>query len=70
MGVLHEILSHLCGILYTELRPSIIREMDVDTLCEEVSILRFEILEEQLVPRGEPVAPFADMIRRIVQDVQ
>ena len=39
-------------MLYTFLRPVIIRESDIDTLCQLVHILKFEVLEEQIVPRG------------------
>lgn len=50
--IYREIQTRLCNVLYTFLRPVVIREWDIDTLCQLVHILKFEVLEEQIAPRG------------------
>ena len=57
-------------MLYTQLRPLVIHELELDTLCEITNILKQEILEEQVAPRGDSLLPFAAVIRRIIQDIQ
>jgi len=44
-AALNELLSALCGLLYTSLRPSVIRETDLDALVEVSCVLRGEVRE-------------------------
>jgi hypothetical protein len=67
---LQQVLAQLCGALYTQLRPAIIHELDVDRLCEAVLILQSEIVEAQVVPRGDSARAVGHVVRRIVEDVQ
>uniref|UniRef100_A0A0D6R7B6 Conserved oligomeric Golgi complex subunit 3 n=1 Tax=Araucaria cunninghamii TaxID=56994 RepID=A0A0D6R7B6_ARACU len=59
----------LCTLLYDTLRPKLIHEADLDLLCELVDILKTEVLEEQLVRRGESVAGLRPTVLRILADV-
>lgn len=68
--LLGEILSSLSEALHTQLRPLVIREADIDTLCQSILIVRAEILEEQVAPRGDSLEPLAAVLRRVVQDMQ
>ncbi|EFJ16218.1 hypothetical protein SELMODRAFT_116626 [Selaginella moellendorffii] len=60
----------LCTVLYDALRPKFIHETRIDLLCELVDILKFEVLEEQLNRKGDPVAGLRPTIMRILADVQ
>ncbi|XP_057864087.2 conserved oligomeric Golgi complex subunit 3 isoform X1 [Cryptomeria japonica] len=63
------LMDPLCTLLYDTLRPKLIHEADLDLLCELVDILKSEVLEEQLVRRGESVAGLRPTVLRILADV-
>eukprot|EP01018_Ginkgo_biloba_P033825 Gb_40518 [translate_table: standard] len=66
---LASLVDPLCTLLYDTLRPKLIHEADLDLLCELVDILKTEVLEEQLVRRGESVAGLRPTVLRILADV-
>jgi hypothetical protein len=72
-----DLLENVAHALHALLRPGIIRLGDVDSLSEVAAVLRFEILEDRLlIPGGAPPevelvnAPFAFVVRKMLQDVQ
>lgn len=67
---LASLVDPLCTLLYDTLRPKLIHEADLDLLCELVDILKTEVLEEQLVRRGESVAGLRPTVLRILADVR
>ena len=64
------LLNALCGALYTHLRPAILVQNQLVVLVELVAILRHEVLEAQIVPRGECVLAMREVVQRLTQDVQ
>ena len=56
---------HLCDTL----KPRLIYEGNIDSLCELVDILKVEVLGEQLSRRGESVAGLRPILQRILADV-
>lgn len=69
-NILQDHLNGICGVLYTHLRPLVIQETQLDSLCDMCDVLRFDILEEQVIPRGEALEPMVQVIERIVEDIQ
>lgn len=55
--------------MYDTLRPRLIYEGSIDSLCELVDILKVEVLGEQLSRRGESVAGLRPILQRILADV-
>lgn len=58
-----------CTYLYDTLRPKLIHETNIDTLCELVDILKVEVLGEQLSRRTESLAGLRPTLDRILADV-
>lgn len=58
-----------CTYLYDTLRPKLIHETHIDTLCELVDILKVEVLGEQLSRRTESLAGLRPTLDRILADV-
>ncbi|GJM97545.1 hypothetical protein PR202_ga14479 [Eleusine coracana subsp. coracana] len=58
-----------CTYLYDTLRPRLIYEGNIDSLCELVDILKVEVLGEQLSRQGESVAGLRPILQRILADV-
>ena len=52
---------HLCDTL----KPRLIYEGNIDSLCELVDTLKVEVLEEKLGGRGESVAGIHPILERI-----
>ncbi|KAJ1295307.1 hypothetical protein BS78_01G214000 [Paspalum vaginatum] len=63
------LMDPLCTHLYDTLRPKLIYEGNIDSLCELVDILKVEVLGEQLSRRGESVAGLRPILQRILADV-
>ncbi|KAJ1268687.1 hypothetical protein BS78_07G153900 [Paspalum vaginatum] len=63
------LMDPLCTHLYDTLRPRLIYEGNIDSLCELVDILKVEVLGEQLNRRGESVAGLRPILQRILADV-
>ncbi|WVZ65610.1 hypothetical protein U9M48_014942 [Paspalum notatum var. saurae] len=63
------LMDPLCTHLYDTLRPRLIYEGNIDSLCELVDILKVEVLGEQLSRRGESVAGLRPILQRILADV-
>lgn len=63
------LMDPLCTYLYDTLRPRLIYEGNIDSLCELVDILKVEVLGEQLSRRGESVAGLRPILQRILADV-
>jgi hypothetical protein len=63
------LMDPLCTYLYDTLRPRLIYEGSIDSLCELVDILKVEVLGEQLSRRGESVAGLRPILQRILADV-
>ena len=55
--------------MYDTLRPKLIHEANVDSLCELVDILKVEVLGEQLSRRGESLAGLRPTLQRILADI-
>lgn len=56
--------------LYDTLRPKLIHEANLDTLCELVDILKVEVLGEKISRRSESLAGLRPTLDRILEDVQ
>jgi len=53
LSMLNEgLLAAFCSMLYITLRPIIIHNADLDALAEAITILKYEIIEEQILARG------------------
>ncbi|KAJ3677133.1 hypothetical protein LUZ60_002857 [Juncus effusus] len=63
------LMDPLCSYLYDTLRPRLIHEANLDTLCELVDILKVEVLGEQLSRRGESVVGLRPTLQRILADI-
>ncbi|RLN05169.1 conserved oligomeric Golgi complex subunit 3 [Panicum miliaceum] len=63
------LMDPLCTYLYDTLRPRLIYEGSIDSLCELVDILKVEVLGEQLSRRGESIAGLRPILQRILADV-
>lgn len=48
-----DLLGQVCSVLYSRLRPMIIKQPHTDALCQLAHVLRTEVLDEQLTTRGE-----------------
>jgi hypothetical protein len=57
-------------ILYDRVRPAMVHCRDFDQLCILVRILKVEILDRQILPRGDSLASFRPIIQRLLQDAQ
>ncbi|KMZ62257.1 hypothetical protein ZOSMA_47G00480 [Zostera marina] len=55
--------------LYDTLRPKIIHEAKLDSLCELVGILKVEVIGEQLSKRSESLAGLRPTLLRILEDI-
>ncbi|KAI9586369.1 conserved oligomeric Golgi complex subunit 3 [Glossina fuscipes] len=63
-------LENLCSILYDSMRPYIIHINHLETLAEICSILRIEMLEEQVQQNSTTLEAFATIANQLLQDVQ
>ncbi|KAE8797090.1 conserved oligomeric Golgi complex subunit 3 [Hordeum vulgare] len=63
------LMDPLCTHLYDTLRPRLIYEGNIDSLCELVDILKVEVLGEQLSRRGKAAAGLRPILQRILADV-
>lgn len=58
------------SVLYDSLRPVIVRTRDISVLCTFIRILKEEILQKLLIPKGEAVTAFIPVIQRLIEDSQ
>ncbi|PKU70495.1 conserved oligomeric Golgi complex subunit 3 isoform X1 [Dendrobium catenatum] len=63
------LIDPLCTYLYDTLRPKVIYQANLDSLCELVDILKVEVLGDQLNRRGESLAALRPILQRILADV-
>jgi hypothetical protein len=70
INVLNDHLKSLSGVLYVQMRPLIIKETEMDSLCDAINVLYYEVLEEQVYPRGESAAAVIPVIERLLEDLQ
>lgn len=63
------LIDPMCTYLYDTLRPRLIHEANLDSLCELVDILKIEVLGEQLSRRGESLAGLRPTLQRILADI-
>ncbi|XP_055839403.1 conserved oligomeric Golgi complex subunit 3 [Episyrphus balteatus] len=63
-------LEGLCTILYDTMRPMIIHVNHLETLAEICSILRIEMIEEQVQQNREQLEAFDRTANQMLQDVQ
>ncbi|XP_078429535.1 sec34-like family protein [Wolffia australiana] len=63
------LMDPLCTYLYDTLRPKIVYETNIDTLCELVDILKIEMLGEQSGRRSESSAGLRPTFKRTLGDV-
>ncbi|CAG0894022.1 unnamed protein product [Cyprideis torosa] len=61
---------NLGSVLYDLLRPIFLRMSHLETLSEVCSILRIEMIEEQVAENRESLAPFETLCLQMLQDVQ
>ncbi|ONK74925.1 uncharacterized protein A4U43_C03F11520 [Asparagus officinalis] len=59
----------LCTYLYDIIRPKLIYEANLDTLCELADILKIEVLGEQLGRHSESLAGLRATLQRILADI-
>lgn len=57
-------------VLYDAVRPVVIRSYDVNMLCMLVRILKEEVMQKLLAPKGAPVLAFVPIIQRLIEDSQ
>uniref|UniRef100_A0A1D1Y860 Conserved oligomeric Golgi complex subunit 3 n=1 Tax=Anthurium amnicola TaxID=1678845 RepID=A0A1D1Y860_9ARAE len=63
------LIDPLCTHLYDTLRPKIVHEANLDSLCELVDILKVEMLGEQLSRRSESLVGLRPILLRILGDI-
>lgn len=64
------LITEICSPLYDIMRPLVVVQNDIDTLCEGVRVLLGEIIEAQILPRGSSATPLHLLLLRIVKDLQ
>eukprot|EP00954_Amorphochlora_amoebiformis_P014373 1125317-Amorphochlora_amoeboformis.AAC.1 len=69
-ATLHGLLSRLASMLYSGLRPVLIQELELEPISQAILVLRKEILEQQVLPRGEALSQFVPVINRLLADMQ
>lgn len=55
--------------MYDTLRPKVIYQANLDSLCELVDILKVEVLGDQLNRRGQSLAGLRPILERILADI-
>ncbi|OQS02683.1 oligomeric Golgi complex subunit [Thraustotheca clavata] len=60
----------LCYPLYQCIRPRMIKQQDLEILCESIEVLRSEIMEAQIQPRAIATDVLEAAIERMVGDAQ
>lgn len=68
--VLGAALEGICDIFYTELRPQILQERELDKLVYLIEVLKTEILGDEIPRRGKAGAVFAPAAIRAIADAQ
>ncbi len=68
--VLVSALKSICDVVYSELRPLILQENDLDKLVYLIEVLKTEILGDEVPRRGAAGAAFAPSAQRAVADAQ
>lgn len=63
-------LDTICDILYTELRPQILKENELDKLVYLIEVLKTEILGDEVPRRGAAGVAFAPSALRAIADAQ
>ncbi|PKA50592.1 hypothetical protein AXF42_Ash013807 [Apostasia shenzhenica] len=63
------LIDPLCTYLYDTLRPKLIYQANLDSLCELVDILKVEVLGDQLSRCGESLAGLRPTLQRILEDI-
>ncbi|KAG0475949.1 hypothetical protein HPP92_012790 [Vanilla planifolia] len=63
------LIDPLCTYLYDILRPKLIYQANLDSLCELVDILRVEVIADQLNRRGESLAGLRPILQKILADI-
>jgi conserved oligomeric Golgi complex subunit 3 len=68
--VLAVALNSVCDVLYTELRPQILKETELDKLVYLIEVLKTEILGDEVPRRGAAGIAFAPSAVRAIADAQ
>jgi conserved oligomeric Golgi complex subunit 3 len=68
--VLTVALSGICDIFYTELRPQILQESELDKLVYLIEVLKTEVLADEVPRRGAAGTVFAPSAVRAIADAQ
>lgn len=68
--VLSAALNSVCDVLYTELRPQILHEDELDKLVYLIEVMKTEILGDEVPRRGVAGAAFAPSAVRAIADAQ
>eukprot|EP00178_Gracilaria_changii_P010233 TRINITY_DN297_c0_g1_i3.p1 TRINITY_DN297_c0_g1~~TRINITY_DN297_c0_g1_i3.p1 ORF type:complete len:883 (+),score=147.74 TRINITY_DN297_c0_g1_i3:246-2894(+) len=68
--ILHSALRGVCDVVYTELRPLILLEDDLDNLVYLIEVLKTEILGDEIPRRGFAGKAFAPSAVRAIADAQ
>lgn len=68
--ILLSALRDVCDMLYTELRPQILQENDLDKLVYLIEVLKTEILGDEVPRRGFAGTAFAPSAIRAIADAQ
>ncbi|CAN8064359.1 unnamed protein product [Agarophyton chilense] len=69
-SILHSALHSVCDVVYTELRPLILQEDDLDNLVYLIEVLKTEILGDEVPRRGFAGKAFAPSVVRAIADAQ
>ena len=59
-----------CEGFYDVVRPLIIQQRDIDTLCECIRVVEGEILDAQVAAAGPGVSAFRSVVEEILHDLQ
>jgi len=68
--ILQGLLSGLSAGLYAGLRPVLIQEVELEPIASAILVLRRDVLELQVLPRGEALGQFVPVINRLLSDMQ
>lgn len=64
------LIFQLSALLYNVVRPQLLQQRDLETLCETIHVLRSEVIESQIQPRAALAAFTEPVMHRMIQDAQ
>jgi len=70
LPVFRRLLEALWGVLHDGVRPLIISQLSVETLCEVIAVMKYEVLDGQIRLRGDAGQLVEPIVLRLMQDAQ